>query len=57
MRLIKQLDESDCGPACIAMFCSHFGVNISISKIREFAGTDYNGTTLRGMLEACNQLG
>lgn len=57
MRLIKQLDESDCGPACIAMVCSHFGVNISISKIREFAGTDYNGTTLRGMLEACNQLG
>lgn len=40
MKLIKQFDENDCGAACLAMIASHFGSHISITKIREVAGSD-----------------
>lgn len=57
MKLIKQFDESDCGAACLAMTLSHFGSHLSIAKIREIAGTDREGTSLKGMLEASKKLG
>lgn len=56
MKLIKQFDESDCGAACLAMMASHFGSHLSITKIREVAGTDREGTSLKGMLEAAKNL-
>ncbi len=56
MKLIKQFDESDCGAACIAMLARHFGSHLSITKIREVAGTDREGTSLKGMLEAAKKL-
>ena len=56
MKLIKQFDESDCGAACLAMIATHFGGHLSITKIREAAGTDRQGTSLKGMLEAAKNL-
>lgn len=56
MKLIKQFDETDCGAACLAMLASHFGGHLSITKIREVAGTDREGTSLKGMLEAAKKL-
>ena len=56
MKLIKQFDENDCGAACLAMIASHFGSHISITKIREVASTDREGTSLKGMLEAAKKL-
>lgn len=56
MKLIKQFDENDCGAACLAMIASHFGSYLSITKIREIAGTDTHGTSLKGMLEAAKKL-
>lgn len=56
MKLIKQFDENDCGAACLAMIASHFGSYLSITKIREIAGTDTQGTSLKGMLEAAKKL-
>lgn len=56
MKLIKQFDETDCGAACLAMLASHFGSHLSITKIREVAGTDREGTSLKGMLEAAKKL-
>lgn len=40
MKLIKQFDETDCGAVCLAMLASHFVSHLSITKIREVAGTD-----------------
>ena len=57
MKLIKQFDESDCGAACIAMVCSHYKSYYSITQIRESAGTDRQGTSLKGLLSACEKLG
>lgn len=40
---IQQHDLKDCGPACLAMISRHYGLSISISKVREIAGTDLQG--------------
>ena len=50
MKYYQQFDSSDCGPACIAMIASYFGLTINIAKIREIAGTDSEGTNFKGFL-------
>ena len=57
MRYVQQLDEADCGAACIAMVISHYNVNRSVTYIRELACTDTRGTNLQGMINACKYLG
>ena len=54
---IKQQDLKDCGPACLAMISRYYGFTISISKIREVAGTDLEGTNIKGLIEAGEKLG
>lgn len=56
-KCIKQHDLKDCGPACLSMISHHYGLNMSISKIREIAGTDLQGTNIKGLLEASERLG
>lgn len=56
MKLIKQFDESDCGAACIAMICRHYKSYYSITQIRKAAGTDRQGTSLKGIVSACKTL-
>lgn len=57
MQYIQQIDESDCGPACLAMIASHYNHIETISKIREFAGTSINGTNIKGMIDAAKKIG
>ena len=54
---VKQHDNTDCGAACIATICRQERYNISISKIREIAGTDKRGTNVYGMIKALKALG
>ena len=54
---IKQHDITDCGAACLATISKQYGLNLSISKIREAAGTDKQGTNAYGMIKAAEQLG
>ena len=54
---IKQQDETDCGAACLAMITKYYGKRISISKIRNYAGTDIRGTTGKGIVKAAINLG
>ncbi|MFV8826413.1 peptidase domain-containing ABC transporter [Alkalihalobacterium sp. APHAB7] len=54
---IKQHDEKDCGAACLATIAKQYGLKIPISKIREFAGTDKQGTNALGIVTAAEQLG
>lgn len=53
----KQQDFTDCGAACIVSICRYYGLHVSISQIRSFAGTDQQGTSLLGLLEASKKLG
>lgn len=54
---IKQHDTTDCGAACLATISKQYGLKMPISKIREIAGTDKQGTNAYGMVKAAEQLG
>ena len=54
---VKQHDITDCGAACLATICKQNGYKTSISKIREIAGTDKQGTNAYGVIQAAEQLG
>ena len=54
---IKQHDESDCGPACLATITKQRGLKMPISKIREIAGTDRKGTNALGLVKAAEEIG
>lgn len=54
---IKQHDIKDCGAACIATICKQYGLKKPISKIREVAGTDKQGTNAYGLVKAAEKLG
>lgn len=53
---IKQHDYTDCGAACLASVAAHFGFELPISRIRQYASTDKNGTNIMGMIEAAEKL-
>ncbi len=54
---IKQLDERDCGAACLASVAAYYKLSVPISRIRTLAFTDKQGTSFLGMVKAANQLG
>lgn len=54
---IKQHDMTDCGAACLATIAKQNGYKLSISKIREIAGTDKQGTNAYGVIKAAEELG
>lgn len=54
---IKQYDITDCGAACLATISKQYGLKIPITKIREVAGTDRQGTNAYGVIKAAEQLG
>jgi ABC-type bacteriocin/lantibiotic exporter with double-glycine peptidase domain/CRP-like cAMP-binding protein len=47
--LVYQLDEMDCGVACVAMVCRYFGREVALPHIRLAVGTSVDGTSLRGI--------
>ena len=54
---VYQLDEMDCGAACLAMICRHFGRPVGISHIRQAVHTSTDGTTLAGITRGAEELG
>lgn len=54
---IKQQDIQDSGPACLATISKQYGLKLPISKIRELAGTDLQGSTVYGIIQAAEKLG
>lgn len=54
---IKQHDITDCGAACLATISKQYDFKTSITKIREVAGTDKQGTNAYGVIKAAEQLG
>jgi ATP-binding cassette subfamily B protein len=55
--LVYQIDEMDCGAACLAMVCRHFGRSVSLALIRKLVYTSIDGTSLRGLCRAGAELG
>jgi ATP-binding cassette subfamily B protein len=54
---VFQLDEMDCGAACLAMICRYYGRAVPVAHIREIAHTTTRGTTLNGITRAAEDLG
>jgi ATP-binding cassette subfamily B protein len=54
---VRQIDEMDCGAACLAMICRSFGHDVSMTVIRHAVGTDQAGTTLRGLVDGGDSIG
>jgi ATP-binding cassette subfamily B protein len=54
---IKQHDITDCGAACLASISEHYKLKIPVSRIRQMAGTDRQGTNVLGMVSAAEKLG
>lgn len=57
LKFIQQYDESDCGPACLAMLAHYYGKKTLLSRIREWTKTDKEGTSLYGIIEGGKHLG
>jgi ABC-type bacteriocin/lantibiotic exporter with double-glycine peptidase domain len=54
---IKQRDITDCGAACLVSVAMHYQLELPVSRIRQYAGTDKRGTNVLGLIEAAERLG
>jgi ABC-type bacteriocin/lantibiotic exporter with double-glycine peptidase domain/CRP-like cAMP-binding protein len=52
-----QIDEADCGAACVAMVCRHFGRDVSVPYIRQLVNTTTDGTSLAGITRGAEGVG
>jgi ABC-type bacteriocin/lantibiotic exporter with double-glycine peptidase domain len=53
----KQIDQFDCGVACLLSILKYHGGNKSFESLRELSGTSKQGTTLLGLYQAANKIG
>ena len=54
---IMQIDEMDCGAACLGMICRHFGRKVSLARIRQLCHTATDGTSLKAICRTATELG
>lgn len=55
--IVRQTDQTDCAAACLATISLYYGLEISITKLRDTCGTDIKGTNLNGLTLGANKLG
>jgi ATP-binding cassette subfamily B protein len=54
---IKQLDQMDCGPACVAMVSKFYGKVYSLPRLRELSYITNLGVSLLGISDAAEAIG
>lgn len=54
---VRQHDQSDCGVACLLSVMQLHGGSISLESLREWSGTNKQGTTLLGLYQCAEKLG
>lgn len=55
--LVEQAEEADCGAACLAMISKHYGIAITLGKLREMANVTTEGATLDSLARVGESLG
>ncbi|TKC81640.1 cyclic nucleotide-binding domain-containing protein [Trinickia terrae] len=55
--LVEQAEEMDCGAACLAMICRHYGIPMTLGKLREMANVTTQGATLESLARTGEALG
>ncbi|MFN0055521.1 MAG: peptidase domain-containing ABC transporter [Planctomycetales bacterium] len=54
---VRQLDETDCGAASLAMISRFYGVRLSVGQLRELANVGREGASLYSLAQAAEKLG
>ncbi len=55
--LVEQAEEMDCGAACLAMICKHYGIPMTLGKLREMANVTTEGATMDSLARVGESLG
>lgn len=55
--MVHQTESSECGLACLAMICGHFGKNVDLIALRRQFNLSARGTSLSGLTGIAEQLG
>lgn len=55
--LVQQAEEMDCGAACLAMICRHYGIGLTLGKLREMANVTTEGATMESLARVGESLG
>ncbi len=53
----RQLDQMDCGSACVRMVAAFYGQSYGLSYLRELSFVDREGVSLAGIQNAAEQIG
>jgi HlyB family type I secretion system ABC transporter len=53
----EQQSTADCGAACLVMIGRYWGKNFSINRLRDVAGVDRNGLSLRSLASSAESIG
>ncbi len=56
-KCIRQHDDMDCGPSCLAMISHYYGKKYSIQELREYSYLAKDGVSLLGIEDAANEIG
>lgn len=54
---IMQLEEKDCGAACLSMICEFYGAKFPITKCRDLIKADTLGATIYGIVRGSETIG
>lgn len=55
---VKQLERADCGVACLSMLIKYYGGGeVKLQTLREFSGTNRQGTTVLGIVQGAEKVG
>ena len=54
---VPQIDETDCGAACLAMILKNYHSQVSIAHLRHIAKTNTEGTTALGLVKTAEKFG
>lgn len=54
---VLQLDQSDCGVACLLSLINYYDGEASLEHLRKLSGTSKQGTTLLGLYQAAQEVG
>jgi ATP-binding cassette, subfamily B, bacterial len=55
--VLRQVQASDCGPACLAMVLAYHGIDVDLRRLREQTNTGRDGVSARTLLDVARRHG
>lgn len=57
LKIVRQKDSMQCGVACLAMICRHFGADYSIDFLSRYCHATTEGVSMKGIKDVAEKLG